>query len=358
MEYPPFHGGVGNYYYNLINNFDNKVDVFADKKSLNNSQTNLTGVNYVNLLFKFGPLKWIKIIFLISKIIKKDDHKIFWAGNILPIGSACWLASKLFAVKYFVSLHGLDWQMANTTFRKKWLAEKILSNALFVTVNSRSTLNLLPEKFRGKAIIIYPSVSINDKNLNDNSLLTYNLEAQKYFLIVGRLVKRKGQKQAILAWKKILTNHPEYKLAIVGDGPMLFELNKLIKENLLTEKVIILSNLKNEEVALLYKNAYCFLFPVQPIENDIEGFGIVCLEAQYFNLPVIATSTGGITEALNNSAFYMKTATPEEIYSAVSTLITNEKLRNGLIDKSQQNVKVFSWKEGVAIINQTIEKYE
>lgn len=357
MEYPPFFGGVGNYYYNLIKNLGNDVTIFVDKKSLTDVNEKVANINYVELFYKYLPFKWLKIVFLIKKINDSKEKSIFWAGNILPIGSACWLAKLFFKTKYFVSLHGLDWQMATINPRKKWLAYNILDKAEFITVNSQSTYNLLPEKFKNKTEIVYPSVSI-DHNIDHNNLSEFNLESQKYFLIVGRLVKRKGQKQAILAWQKILTNFPEYKLVIVGNGPLLKELKSLISNIKLLGKVVILNNLKNEEVALLYKNAYCFLFPVQPLDNDIEGFGIVGLEAQHYNLPVIATAVGGVTEALGDGAYYIKSGTVDEICLAVTELITNSSKYQELINKSKMNVKTFSWQKSADIINKAINLYD
>ena len=357
MEYPPFFGGVGNYYFNLVNNLSFKTKVLADKKNLNDKQP-LTDVTYIDLLNKRGPIKWFKIVGILRQLSKKPDKKIVWVGNLLPIGSACLIAKKLFGLDYFVSLHGLDWQCANISFRKKYIADKILKSALFITANSYSTANLLPEKFRNKTQVVYPAASINNAKPDLSVLKKNNLQPQEYFLSVGRLVSRKGQKQTIEAWAKINQTHPQFKLVIAGKGELQKELNDLIIELNLNEKVIMLSNASNEEVSGLYQNAFCFIFPVQPLVNNNEGFGIVCLEAQQFGLPVITTKIGGVTEAVNDSALLLEKATPDEISLAVKQLIENNELRHNLINKSIANVKNFSWQNSATLLNNLIAKYD
>lgn len=357
LEYPPFYGGVGNYYYNLVKLFNKEIDVFVDKKILNNNEP-LPGVKYVNLLNKKGPIKWLKTVYLIKLLHAKNRNQIFWAGHILPIGSACWLANKLFKIKYFVSLHGLDWQNANMSIKKRWLANKILDSALFITVNSQSTANLLPEKFIHKTKIIYPAVCIQQV-ISDVSILTANkIKPQKYFLSVGRLVKRKGQKEAIIAWEKLSKSYPDFKLVIVGSGNMLSDLHQLTTNLQINDQVIFITNATNEQVAALYQNAFCFLFPVQPLTNDNEGFGIVCLEAQHYGLPVITTATGGVVEAVNESALLMKNGTVEEIIVNVTKVMNDEKLRQNLIKQSQVNVALFSWSKSFEQLSATIKMYE
>lgn len=351
-EYPPYYGGVGVYYHNLIKNSVNKIEVIADIKNKLETQTDVNNVRYVNLFNQRGPLKWLKIL----KVIKQlSPDTIIWAGQLLPIGNACLLGKWLFKRNYFVSLHGLDWQTANKSFRKRLIARQILKQALFITVNSQATLKLLPAEFLNKTSVVYPATNISEVYCDDSIIAKYNLLNQKYFLTVGRLVDRKGQIQAVKSWLKI---SQEYKYVIVGNGPMQTEIQNLITESGLTERVILITKATNEQTASLYKHAYSFLFPVQPLASDPEGFGIVCLEAQYYNLPIITTNSGGIAEAVGDGAILMTKADEDEIIFNVNQLTSDKNLYDTLINKGQQNLKSFSWQNSAKIITNLINKYE
>lgn len=353
-EYPPFYGGVGAYYNNLVDKLSQSIEisVIADKKNALDNSNNFKNVSYINLFNHVGPFKWLKIIFIINKLPK---NSLIWAGQLLPVGNACLLAKLFFNQPYFVSLHGLDWQSAQTSLRKKIFAQLILKHAEFITVNSQATLKLLPQKYKAKSVVIYPAVNINTDNSDDSLVNQFNLKTQKYFLTVGRLVTRKGQVQAIKSWLKV---KPEYKYVIVGNGPLQPTIESLILEHKLKERVIFITNANNEQTAGLYKHAFAYLFPVQPSSLDPEGFGIVCLEAQSYNLPIITTNCGGIPEAVGNGALLMSRADETEIADNIERLITDNNLYSDLIKKGQENLTSFSWEKSAKIIIDLLHKYE
>ena len=73
---------------------------------------------------------------------------------------------------------------------------------------------------------------------------------------------------------------------------------KLVKRLNLEKDVKFLGNCDIETRNKFYKMSDIFLMPSITTKNDIEGFGIVFLEANYFKVPVIGTRTGGIVEAI------------------------------------------------------------
>src|SRR6056297_791748 len=92
----------------------------------------------------------------------------------------------------------------------------------------------------------------------------------------------------------------DYKYFIIGSGSEKKYLADLIKKYNLKKQVYILDNIKDRELAVFYKISDLFVMPTLKLGNDVEGFGIVYLEANAFALPVIAGQGEGVKEAVKN----------------------------------------------------------
>ena len=168
LDFWPNKGGVANYYYNLVKKFpkDNIFILTSAKKE----DSNLRIYNQ-SLLYNLIWPHWLYTLKTTIKLIKKHNIKILWAGDLLPSGTVAYIIHKLFKTPYFVSLHGLDILNSQKCFRKKKLANKILANAQFITVNSQCTKDLLKNlvKNQSKIKIIYPGINEKFTELNNQS---------------------------------------------------------------------------------------------------------------------------------------------------------------------------------------------
>lgn len=111
------------------------------------------------------------------------------------------------------------------------------------------------------------------------------LETKKVLLYVGVQESRRNP-LFLLNIVKILP--VEYVLLMVGDGPLVADVNNLIKEMGLQERVLQLGKLPQNELPSLYSTSDIFL-----LASSYEIYGMVLLEAMYFGLPVISTLTAG-----------------------------------------------------------------
>lgn len=113
---------------------------------------------------------------------------------------------------------------------------------------------------------------------------------------VGRLVPRKG-----VAWfiANVMPRLPEDVLyLVVGDGPDRKRIDALIEQHGLTGRVSMLGPVRDSELAALYHGADLFVMPNVPVSNDMEGFGLVLVEAGLCGLPVIAADIEGISDVV------------------------------------------------------------
>ena len=113
---------------------------------------------------------------------------------------------------------------------------------------------------------------------------------------VGRQVKRKG-----FAWfaENVMPTLPEnVHYWIAGDGPEFDKIGHVIRRNNLGHRVRQLGRISNADLARLYRGADLFIMPNIPVEGDMEGFGVVMLEAGQCGCPSVASRLEGIQDVI------------------------------------------------------------
>ena len=100
LEYPPFKGGVGHYYKNLVENWPGKnIQVLAD------SGDSESGVITKKLTQKYIYPHWLPAIWHLGRAVKKHKVNYVLVGHVLPLGTVAWLLS--FILRFCSSLLGL-----------------------------------------------------------------------------------------------------------------------------------------------------------------------------------------------------------------------------------------------------------
>jgi len=361
QDFPPLTGGVANYYYNRVKKMPSeKVAVLMDK--VINYQLLITNysfkIYYKNFFTKLIWPHWLPLIWHIYKTAKKEKIDMLWVGQVLPIGSAVYIISKLLKIPYIVTCHGNDLLRAKSVPRKFKLAKKILQNAEYVEANTKFTQQILIKdfgfgedkihpvksaiKYRGakqfdRVKIVYPECSISknmvDKNKVQELREKYNLKDKKVLLTVARLVKSKGVDQVIKALPKVLEKIPDLVYIIVGDGPEKNNLKNmandvgtchgtfLLEDQEINKNIIFTGNIPFKELVNYYALADLFILTPRKVDTDTESYGIVYLEAKEFDLPVIAGDVGGVREIDYNKITLVDSENINEISNKIVKLL-------------------------------------
>ncbi|WP_434588648.1 glycosyltransferase family 4 protein [Streptomyces sp. A5-4] len=160
---------------------------------------------------------------------------------------------------------------------------------------------------------------------------------------VSRLVPRKGQDTLILAMPRILRAVPDAVLLIVGGGPYAKELSKLAAETGVTDSVRFTGAVPWSELPAHYGAGDVFAMPCRTRRGglDIEGLGIVYLEASATGLPVVAGDSGGAPDAVldGETGWVVRGGSAEESADRIVTLLQDPALRRRMGERGREWVE-------------------
>ena len=149
---------------------------------------------------------------------------------------------------------------------------------------------------------IAPGIDIDHFRPVDGSDLraALGLTDKKVLVSVGRLVHRKGQDFLIKAMPLILKSVPDAHVLLIGQGPYLEHLQKLVIENNVQESVSFIGRIQYADLPRYICSGDVFVMPSRSrfAGLEVEGLGIVYLEASACGLPVIAGASGGAPDAV------------------------------------------------------------
>lgn len=228
---------------------------------------------------------------------------------------------------------------------KKWLMKWAYRKANIVTAVSNNTKREI-QKFLPDLKIEVINHGVNFDKFQVSSFKFQEIEKLKpYILSVGVLKKRKGYEYSLSAFAEIALKFPDLKYVIVGDGPERDKLNVQCQMLNIADKVVFLKNLSETELVTLYKNAELFILLSQDVNKDIEGFGLVFLEAAAAGLPVIASKGTSAEDAVldDQNGFLVSPQNYQAAAAAMETILNNADLKKSFAAASLNFAQKMSW---------------
>ncbi len=227
-----------------------------------------------------------------------------------------------------------------------WLGEKTACTFAHQTIAVSKTIqSYCLNEYHTKTEYI-PNGVVVSKN-NDSGLLEkYNLEPNKYILMVSRLVRHKGVHYLLEAWQMARAQNPEllknYKLAIVGGSTFTDDYIKELHYIARGDKSIVFTDWLHGQI-LEETYANCALY-INPSEN--EGMPITVLQAMAYGKPVLLSDIPEHQELIGDRNFLFHNASIVDLADKITKLIKDENLRltagseNKLLTK-----KSFNWND-------------
>jgi phosphatidylinositol alpha-1,6-mannosyltransferase len=241
----------------------------------------------------------------LRRVVKGEPVRKIHCGRCLPEGLMGLALKYWYGLSYVCYVHGEEISYATTSRELSWLLRQVLRSAEFVIANSRNTERLLSEQWQlpaERVRLLHPGVDTErfhpgPRDPDVRARLGWG--NRPVVLTVGRLQKRKGHDQMILALPTIRRTVPNVLYAIVGDGEERTILEELAAREGLTNHVVFMGELDDANLVTCYQQCDLFVLPNRQVGQDIEGFGMVLLEAQACGKAVIAGASGGTAETMN-----------------------------------------------------------
>jgi phosphatidylinositol alpha-1,6-mannosyltransferase len=303
------------------------------------------------------PLFLFSALFGAMRAILRRRPSFVMAGSGLCAPFA-WIAARLSGARAAVYLHGLDIIVDSSIYRALWLP--FIRRCDVCVVNSKNTADLAaaagipPERIR----IVHPGVDLSPELPSGSAISSFRRDKgwdeQRVLLSVGRLTERKGLVEFVeYVLPHVVERYPDILLAVVGnDAPdALRRVARSVRTSVeaavsalgLERHVVLHGELNDEELKCAYAAADVAIFPVRDIPGDIEGFGMVAIEAAAHGLPTVAFAVGGVPDAISNgiSGYLVKPGDHLGFVDAVGRVLDapDDEFKSG----SRNFAKRFAW---------------
>lgn len=271
---------------------------------------------------------------------------------LAPLGLAL---RTLLRVPVVVTVHGLDVTYDNRLYQ--WLIPRCLKRMdKVICVSSYTRTQCIRRGVPAALCEVIPN-GVNMVEFADQFTATgmRNLQSQagkmirgrKVLLTVGRLIERKGVVHFITEiMPRLLAQRQDITYLIVGEGPQRDLIETRIASLHLGNHVALLGRIDDDTLRAAYSIADLFVMPNIPVQNDIEGFGLVALEAAAAGRYVVASKLDGIPEAIisGQNGTLIDPLDTDTYVNTILELLADDEKREALGNQAREFVRSrYSW---------------
>ena len=321
----------------------------------------LSTVADVRLVKWGGSNKWLPLIlpwFLLSSLPVLSSGKAtliyLQDGLLAPLG----LILKLLARKPVVTtIHGLDITYGNRFYQSVVpRCAKRLDKVICVSDATKEAC--LRRGIQAEKIAVIPNGISDDFYTKEgrqqlraglSQKLQIDLNGKRILLSVGRLVERKGIHWFVENVMPILTEKDKaYVYLIAGEGAFAPKIRDAIEAASLKDCVFMLGGVDDDMLKCLYNASDIFIMPNVPVEGDMEGFGLVALEASSCALPVVASNVDGIKDAVKSkeNGFLVEPYDTQGFVEIIEWLLANARRRGEFGTRAREfTLENYGWEK-------------
>jgi glycosyltransferase involved in cell wall biosynthesis len=305
-----------------------------------------------------------------NKFLKLIEHIrfFFWKQVVLPIKAYLNNCDVLFCTDYFVPYIHLGFKpipMFYDSFffeypdqcNPLWLK---MFNTLGLAAAKRAPFIITLSEYSKSRLVHFTDLDPKKiipihlapkktaaKTTNPDFKPSFRTPTSKFILHVGVLEKRKNLVRLVEAFKQLRNmGHTDYSLVFVGQPSSKDELDgsseiiEAVKTEKLEDYVMLYGYASDDDLAYFYKYASLYVFP-----SLNEGFGLPVLEAFHHQLPVLVADNTCLPEVGGDAVLCFDPFDVEDIRQKIESVIINIELRDNLILKGNERLKLFSWKK-------------
>jgi phosphatidylinositol alpha-1,6-mannosyltransferase len=334
-DFKPLLGGVANYTHELAVQFSQRARVHVVSRKLPGMEEfdrdlpyQITRITVPHSTLISYPL----FTRAVRGVIRQQRPDAMFCPTWLPDGAAGRRAIGEAPIPYFVAAHGTEVfdnfaSLPNgvRTVLTRQLKKSVFREARKVfPVSDYTRQAVLAEGGGSEASVITVNNGVNPTlfrkvPVTAEGRARYQPQGERILLTVTRLYPYKGVDRMLESLPAISKAVPEVRYLVVGEGPDLPRLRDLTARLGLEDRVRFLGRLPLSEIVELYSLADLFVMLSRHDPPDVEGFGLVFLEAAACGLPSIGGRSGGIPDAIEEgkSGWLVNPCNTEEVAATI-----------------------------------------
>jgi len=285
-----------------------------------------------------------RLVYLLRK--RKIDIVFAQYG---PAGVAILPVCKKANIPLIVHFHGFDASHKPTLQKYETAYREMFAYATFIIVVSKTMAEVIHELGCPLNKIVLNTYGVNDLFFKVSPSFSSNI-----FFAAGRFVEKKGPELTIRSFHKIVTQFPDARLYMAGDGPLLETCRQLVKALFLEKNVFFPGVLMPEMVAGLMQKALAFVqHSIVATSGDSEGTPVAIMEASAASLPVISTYHAGIPDIILDgiTGFLVPEKDIDKMANAMMVLLKDKELARKMGLAGRERIKSeFSMKRYIDVL--------
>jgi phosphatidylinositol alpha-1,6-mannosyltransferase len=364
----PHAGGSRFYYYNLFRRVSAHQDVLVLTTKIPGWEDFDAREQTASFRIKrrFKPLRDLSysqlpklagtIMRALELAMKRPD--VLHCGDLYPPALIGVMLKRVFGIPFVAYSHGEDFTLTSGRRYQSKVRNLIYRSADAVVANGTFAVEKLLEIgiSQKKIFKITPGLDTNVffPQSSDELRLRYGLGSELVVMTVARVVPQKGHSRVIRAIAALGDDVPPLKYIIAGKGSHEKALRELAAELRVQDKVIFAGFIPEAELNLHYNLADVVVMPnLQTEGGDIEGFGMVFLEANAAGKPVIGGRSGGTADAVADgvTGYLVDSGNDEDLIEKLRRLLADGELRNRMGAAGLRRAQTeFSWEPRAALL--------
>jgi len=309
-------------------------------------------------------LRYLRMTKAIHQRLKRYKQLRVHCTHAVPEVVSLWPLRKLYGdrLKIICYAHGEEVTACCSSRQLRFLMHRANAIVDLMIVNSKYTAFVIKDHVDPKKVrVVHPGVEIDQFRDAHHAGLDWRAEQgltdQLVVLTIGRLDPRKNHAAVIDAVARLVPQYPQLVYVVGGQGRQMQALRAQAKQLGLDEKVLFAGEVDTPTKLAMFGGCDIFAMPAIQDGSDVEGFGMVFLEAGACGKPVIAGSTGGQPEAVidGRTGLVIDGTQPQEVIASLKRLLSDESLRQRLGRAGRKHTQDFDW---VKVVQRTTKLVE